>query len=88
MEAGRKHVYTGNKTTYLSGVDLKMKQSQRSFFLWEGKAEGIAAISAIDIHSLPGLVVELRMQHKEGSLRKHDVEGSENVIWKCNFSFP
>ena len=23
-----------------------------------------------------------------GSLRKHDVDGSENVIWKCNFSFP
>ena len=22
-----------------------------------------------------------------GSLRKHDVDGSENVIWKCNFSF-
>ena len=22
-----------------------------------------------------------------GSLSKHDVDGSENVIWKCNFSF-
>ena len=22
-----------------------------------------------------------------GSLRKHDVDGSENVIWKCNFAF-
>ena len=22
-----------------------------------------------------------------GSLRKHDVDGSENIIWKCNFAF-
>ena len=22
-----------------------------------------------------------------GSLSKHDVDGSENVIWKCNFAF-
>ena len=30
-----------------------------------------------------------RRRHKTiGSLRKHNVDGSENVIWKCNFSFP
>ena len=28
-----------------------------------------------------------RAQSLLGSLRKHDVDGSENVIWKCNFAF-
>ena len=46
------------------GWTWKWNKVKGLFFLWEGKAEGIAAISAIVIHSLPGLVVELRMQHK------------------------
>ena len=38
-----------------------------------------------DTCSLNGTVVCL---HILGSLRKHDVDGCENVILKCNFSFP
>ena len=53
------------------------------FYGWQSyKLESLPTETKMNIFFLSACLVE-----SLGSLSKHDVDGSENVTWKCNFGF-
>ena len=58
-------------------------QFQNRLFYTPDRATTAARMSRIRVESVQNCCVSLLI----GSLSKHDVGGSENVIWKCNFTF-